>query len=67
MTNEEILAFAQSMNYAHLDIESGCCIRYGRERWEQRVPELTPEQRGKLIARIEHWQELVARSCSHGI
>jgi len=67
MTNKEILAFAQSMNYAHLDIESSCCIRYGRARWEQRLSELTAEQREKLIARIEHWHELVARSCSHKI
>ena len=61
MTNEEILAFAQSMNYAHLDIESGCCIRYGQARWEQRLSELTAEQREKLLARIEHWQAMLAR------
>ena len=61
MTNEEILAFAESMNYAHLDIDSSCRIRYGQARWEQRVTELTAGQREKLIARIEHWQAMLAR------
>lgn len=66
MTNKEILQFAASMNYAQLHIDSSCCIRYGRTRWEQAVPELTPEQRSKLVAKIERWHELVARSCSQG-
>ena len=62
MTNEQILHFAASMNYAYLVIDSSCCIRHGRTRWEQRLSELSDEQRGKLVARIAHWIELVARS-----
>ncbi len=61
MTNEQILEFAASVNYAHLTIESSCCIRYGKVRWEQAVQELSSEQRAKLVAKIEHWQSLVER------
>lgn len=56
MTNEQILAFAASMNYAHLVIDSSVSIRYGRVRWEKAIPELTDEQREKLVAKIERWQ-----------
>lgn len=61
MTNEQILEFAASMNYAHLVVDSSCCIRYGRARWAQRLPELSSEQREKLVARIEHWNAMRAR------
>lgn len=61
MTNEQILQFAASMNYAHLVIDSTCSIRHGRASWEKAVPELSDEQRSKLVARIEHWQELVEK------
>jgi hypothetical protein len=30
MTNEQILEFAASMNYAHLVVDSSCHMRYGR-------------------------------------
>lgn len=66
MTNEQILAFAQSMNYACLNIDSSCCIRYGRPRWEQRLAELSAEQREKLVAKIEHWQQLMKRKRVRG-
>jgi hypothetical protein len=61
MTNEQILDFAASVKYAHMIVDSSCCIRYGRERWEQRLPELSGEQREKLVSRIEHWNAMVAR------
>jgi len=61
MTNEEILQFAASMNFAHLNIDSSCCIRYGRGHWEARVPMLTAEQKVALLARIEHWEAMLAR------
>src|SRR5215469_8399870 len=55
MTNEQILHFAATINYATLYIDSTCRIRYGRVQWEKTVPELTEEQRQKLTARIERW------------
>lgn len=61
MTNEQILEFAQSMNFAHLHIDSSCCMRYGRVRWERGLLELSEEQREKLVAKIEYWRELVER------
>jgi hypothetical protein len=61
MTNEQILQWAARVNYAHLNIDSACCIRYGRMRWEQRLPELTAEQRAALIAKIEHWDARLAK------
>jgi hypothetical protein len=66
MTNEQILEFVASMNYAHLVVDSSCHMRYGRERWERGVQELSVEQRSKLVSRIEHWQELVEREQVRG-
>lgn len=59
MTNEEILQHAASMNYAHLYVDSSCHMPYSKERWEQRLSELSSEQREKLVAKLEHWQKLV--------
>jgi hypothetical protein len=64
MTNEEILRFAASMNYAHLPVDSSCHIGYGRACWREMVPELTDEKREKLVARIEHWQAMIRRETS---
>jgi hypothetical protein len=61
MTNEQIFDFVQTMNYAHVVVDSSCCIRCGKENWERAVPKLSVEQREKLVARIEHWRELVER------
>jgi hypothetical protein len=61
MTNEQILEFAQSMNYAHLVVDSSCHMRYGRVSWERGVLALSEGQREKLVAKIEHWQRLVER------
>lgn len=61
MTNEQILDFAASMNYAHLVVDSSCHMRYGHAQWERGLLELSSEQREKLVARIEHWQRLVER------
>lgn len=61
MTNEQILAFAASMNYAPLYIDSSCCIRFGRQKWEHMLPELTREQRDALVAKIERQQARAAR------
>jgi len=47
------------MNYAHLVVDSSC--RIGRAQWEQRLPELSSGQREELVARIEHWNALLAR------
>lgn len=61
MTDAEILLFAASMNYAHIDIDSSCCIRCGCEQWYQTMPNLNADQREKLIAKIERWHELVRK------
>jgi hypothetical protein len=61
MTNEQILQHAASMNFAHLYVDSSCHMPYGRVRWEQRLLELSCEQREKLVAKIQHWQSMRAR------
>jgi len=60
MTNEQILHFAQSMNFAHLHVDSSCHMPYGRLRWEARLLELSSEQRERLVEKIQHWQEMRA-------
>jgi hypothetical protein len=61
MTNEHILQFGATINYAHMIVDEGGYIGYGKECWEKTVPLLTDVQREKLTARIEHWCELVER------
>lgn len=61
MTNEQILDFAQSMNYAHVVVDSSCRIGYGCTKWKQAVQRLSTEQREKLVGKIEHWHEIVER------
>lgn len=61
MTDKQILAFAESMNFAHLHIDSTCYIGPGREGWEEMLPLLTREWKAKLIAKIEHWRAMVAQ------
>lgn len=55
-----------AINYAHLNIESSCCIHYGRPCWEARLLELSEGERDALLAKVGHWQELVAREESVG-
>lgn len=61
MTNEQILHFAESMNYAHLVVDSSCHIGYGRESWQTALPLLSDEKREALVAKIEHWRARVAQ------
>lgn len=52
MTNQQILEHAARMSYPHLNIESGCCVRSGRESWEVTLPLLTQAWREKLVAKL---------------
>jgi hypothetical protein len=61
MTDEQILHFAESMNYAHLHIDSTCYIGPGREGWEAMLPLFAQEWKAKLIAKIEHWRAIVEK------
>jgi hypothetical protein len=55
MTDEEILAWAKSFSYAHVDIKPDFCMHYGKTTWEKRVPELPEEQRAMLVKQIGEW------------
>jgi len=66
MTNEQILQFAATINYAHMIVDEGGYIGCGKENWERLVPLLTNEQRDKLTARIERWQALVEKEQVRG-
>ena len=59
MTNEQILHFAESMNFAHLVVDSSCHIGYGSESWETTLSLLSSEKREALVAKIEHWRARV--------
>jgi hypothetical protein len=61
MTNEQILRWAASMNYMCVVIDSSCRIRYGREQWETRLPELTAKQRMTLQGKIERCEARLAK------
>ncbi len=56
MTDEEILTWAKRIHYARVDIAPDFCMHYGKEKWEQRLLELSQEQRAMLVARIEEWE-----------
>lgn len=62
MTDEEILTWAKSISYAHVDIMPDFCLHYGRVTWEKRVPALSEEQRAMLVKRIEEWRITLAQS-----
>lgn len=62
MTNEQILAWARSISYAHLDLED-ISLGYGKQKWEQRLPELSQEQRAMLIRQIEQWEVMRTEVC----
>jgi hypothetical protein len=55
MTNEDILAFAESIHHAYLPVGPNFAMRYGRESWKQQLSELTEWQRDLLVRRIECW------------
>jgi len=56
MTNEEVLTWARSVHYAHVDVEPDFCMYYGKARWEQQLAELSEEQRATLVKHIERWE-----------
>jgi len=56
MTNTDILAFAESIHYAHLDVGPNFAISYGKEQWEEQLLLLSDWQRDLLIKRIECWR-----------
>jgi hypothetical protein len=60
MTDEEILAWAQRVYYARVDIDPDFCMHYGKEKWEERLPVLSQEQRAMLIERIEQWESAMS-------
>jgi len=62
MTNEEILAWAKSIYYARVDIGPDFCMHYGKATWEQRLPELSEEQRAMLVRQIEQWETSLAKA-----
>ena len=59
MMNEDILAWAKSIYYARLDLED-ISLGYGRQKWEQQLPELSQEQRAMLVRQIEQWEAMRA-------
>jgi len=61
MTNEEILMWAKSIHYACVNITPDFCLHYGKATWEQRVPELSEEQRTMLVKQIEEWRTALAQ------
>ncbi len=62
MTDKDILAWAKSIYYARLDLED-ISLGYGKEKWEQRLSELSQEQRAMLVGTIEQWK--VMRTAAH--
>jgi len=61
MTNEQILQWAASINFAHINITPTCHIRYGRQQWETRLPELTAKQRMTLQGKIERCEARLSK------
>jgi hypothetical protein len=61
MTNEDILLWAKSIHYAHVDISPDFCLYYGKATWEKRVPELSEEQRTMLVEQIEKWEAALGK------
>lgn len=61
MTNEEVLTWARSIHYAHVDIGPNFCMYYGKARWEQQLIELSEEQRATLAEHIERWEAIRAQ------
>jgi hypothetical protein len=58
MTNEEVLIWARSIYYAHVDVGPDFCMYYGKARWEQQLAELSEEQRAMLVELIERWEAM---------
>ena len=67
LTNTKLLAFAASINYAALYIDSTTTIGPGQEQWEQQLPLLTPEQRQVLEAKISRQQARLATERSANV
>jgi len=61
MTNEEVLTWARNAYYAHVDVGHDFCMYYGKARWEQRLAELSEEQRAMLVEHIERWEAMRTR------
>ena len=61
MTNEEVLIWARSVYYAHVDVGPDFCMYYGKAGWERQLAELSEEQRTILIEHIERWEAMRAR------
>jgi hypothetical protein len=61
MTDEQILCWAASMKYMYVVIDSSCCIRYGRDQWETRLPELTAKQKMTLQGKIDRCEARLAK------
>lgn len=61
MTNEEVLTWARSIYYAHIDVGPDFCMYYGKARWEQRLTELSEEQKAMLVGHIERWETMRTR------
>jgi hypothetical protein len=61
LTNTEILSWAASTNFAYISVSPTCVIRPGRERWERRLQQLTPDERGLLIEKINRQQARLQR------
>lgn len=61
MTNEEILSWAKSIYYAHIDIGPDFCLHYGKAAWEKQLPEFSEEQRVLLVRQIEEWETALAK------
>lgn len=61
MTNEEVLTWARSIYYAHVDVGPDFCMYYSKARWEQQLAELSEEQRAMLVEHIERWEAMRMR------
>ncbi len=58
MTSEEVLTWARSIYYAHVDVGPNFCMYYGKTRWEQQLAELSEEQKAMLVEHIEQWETM---------
>lgn len=61
MTNEDILIWAKSIHYAHIDKSPDFRLSYGKAAWEKGVPELSEEQRAMLVKQIEEWEAALGK------
>jgi len=66
MTNDNIITFAETINYAAFSVNNAntaFTMHYGKQSWYRQLRELTQEQREALIMEIERWEAMKGQRC----